>query len=346
MTQTAKERQEQYARKIVETIWRLVLQRVRLPGEYRRWEQTKVAESEVRLFLLKHHLYTSMRTPGKADNHVRTIASVVIRKLLPDGGVPSDATPEVLQAIKQLFDQYSRAAEAAFDAGNEAVRRETRICLGCAGGKLAGPQHMEECHRYAAVEDVPSYAGMRRPGESATDVGIRLHKAFEEAHTEPPPAPVVEHECPSCGSKKISYNARADVWRCPLCSWSKRQLVAPPPGPKFKIGDWVGSHEGGRSAMPMQVMGIQWWDDQTPGPNSQWLYTVCVETARGRVRDALCETLLHPCSEADRIRLALLHKLERQASKMKRFSDVCRGKLLPGSPEWPTYTPYSSKKPR
>ena len=215
------------------------------------------------------------------------------------------------QTARERQEQYARKIV-------EAVWRQVRQ----RGGKLAGPQHMEECHRYAAVEDVPSYAGMRRPGESAMDCGIRVHKALEEARTEPPPAPVVEHECPSCGSKKISYNARADVWRCPLCSWSKRQLVAPPPGPKFKVGDWVRypTYIG-----CVQVMTVKWC-------NASWTYSLKREV-HGRyslsVHDEnIPENQLtldpHRQAAAKMFGKPVAHVTseERQAAKLKAFKDA------------------------
>ena len=254
----------------------------------------------------------------------RTIALVVLAKILPDGGTnvrestSTDLTPAIFDAVAQRI-----------PAGLE--RRQTQICTGCVGGFQVGPKHREECHRYTTQEDVPSYVGTRRPGESSLDFGIRVHKALEEAQTEPPPAPVVaEPECPCCRSEKISYNARADVWHCSFCSWSKRQLVEPPPGPKFKVGDWVATgtdFPGPLNGFPSQVMGFHW--------SSEWRYQLRREFLGGFSAVDAPESKLsldpHRQAAAKMFGKPAAHVTpeERQAAKLKAFKDAYT--VIPGA---------------
>jgi hypothetical protein len=203
-------------------------------------------------------------------------------------------------------------------------RQRTQICLGCAKGLLAGPQHAKSCPGYATQENAPNYAGTRRPGESSLDFGIRVHKALEEAQTEPPPAPVVVRpECPCCRSEEISYNTRADVWRCPVCSWSRRQLIEPPPGPKFKIGDWVVVSKEQNGRAPAQVMSFCW-------STSAWSYTLLRETGpRTGVETTIMgesRLSLDPYRQAAAKMfgkpVAHVTQEERQAAKLQAFKDA------------------------
>lgn len=167
------------------------------------------------------------------------------------------------------------------------------------------------------------------------------HEALEEAPTEPPPAPVVvKHECPCC-RLEISYNASADVWHCPNCSWSKRQLVEPPPGPKFKVGDWVVASkrqdDPAQRSIPSQVMGI-YWSEQ-----NEWCYSTHRENTRS-VEEGCAKTVMSGGHESqltlDPYRQAAAKMFskpaahvtpeERQAAKLKAFKD--------------TYTPIPQEK--
>lgn len=384
----------QYAHAIVREVWQ-ALPRGRMV--YNNGQASESDRFHAAVAKVVQQLQNMSVKPRDGAHQTRVIGSVVLSAILADGGRPSDFTPAIFDAVARHFRAYTQAQQT----------QVTRICNGCVGGFLPGPEHEPRCGRYTPQEDVPSYAGTRRPGESSMDFGIQVHEALAarvshggccpkcgssqfgfrsdcikscsecpyvevdtrrgattvtlpekaptepepatrlaakilkarevrlrneaaqigEAQTEPPPAPAIQPECPCCSSKQISYNASADVWHCPNCSWSKRQLVAPPPGPKFKIGDWVVSNRSTRDPKqlpkPSQVMGFLWSENEwcymlhregpggmTSGANGTKESFLILDPYRQAAAKMFGKPVAHVTSE------------ERQAAKLKAFKDA------------------------
>lgn len=209
----------------------------------------------------------------------------------------------------------------------------------------------ERIHR--EVEASLKEAESTEPDDMNWFVDHRLdHNAETKASlkkAEPAVPPAATHECPSCTSTQIQWNPRASVWHCPLCSWSKSSLAAPPPPPRFAVGDWVDyTHLG-----PVQVMAARWND-------STWLYSLLREGRHGSLQlpataVGIPERSLLPSQPRAQqpaggriMPISELHKLERQAAKMMRFgSNMLGGGVWDhGSLYWPAVPSDPEKKPR
>jgi len=93
----------------------------------------------------------------------------------------------------------------------------------------AGPLCTECALRYPTRTQVLGEAGsvQRRPSQAASSPGGL--------------APLAENvtRCPSCDSTAIARRDDSSPWHCPVCSWCRHELSAPPAPPRFAVGAWL-----------------------------------------------------------------------------------------------------------
>ena len=87
--------------------------------------------------------------------------------------------------------------------------------------------------------------------------------------------------CPSCDSTAIARRTPDAPWHCPVCSWCRHELSAPPAAPRFAVGAWV--RDVTRPTDCGQVMSAS--NDGEP------MYLVCRENESSNfwVRERDCE---------------------------------------------------------
>jgi len=88
--------------------------------------------------------------------------------------------------------------------------------------------------------------------------------------------------CPSCDSTAIARRTPDAPWHCPVCSWCRHELSAPPAPPRFAVGAWL--RDVTRPADCGQVMSASSDGDEP-------MYLVCRENESSnfwvRERDAV-----------------------------------------------------------